>query len=209
MTMTFFGKILSLVSKKRILATRVFAGLLIMLLLLTDSRWAQYSFMGSVFELVGLILVTAGAFGRLWASLYISGYKVQHLIREGPYSIVRNPLYFFSFFGAIGIALAAKSFLLTAMVAIAFLLYYPLVVVREEKKLADLHGEEYARYARQTPRFIPNFASYQEPETYRVNVRKHQQAFLDASFFIWIYGIVQVVETLHASGLLPVLFKIP
>lgn len=207
--MTFFGKILSLVSKKRILATRVFAGLLIMLLLLTDSRWAQYSFMGSVFELVGLILVTAGAFGRLWASLYISGYKVQHLIREGPYSIVRNPLYFFSFFGAIGIALAAKSFLLTAMVAIAFLLYYPLVVVREEKKLADLHGEEYARYARQTPRFIPNFASYQEPETYRVNVRKHQQAFLDASFFIWIYGIVQVVETLHASGLLPVLFKIP
>lgn len=207
--MTLFGNILSAAAKYRIVATRIFAGMLILLLLLTDSRWAAYPLMDSAFEILGLILVTLGAFGRLWASLYISGYKVNHLITEGPYSVVRNPLYFFSFLGAGGLALAARSFLVVTLVVIAFLLYYPLVVAREEKKLADRHGAEYAQYAGRTPRFMPNLTLYHEPQTYLVNVRKHQQAFLDAMFFIWIYGILQVIQTSHDTGLLPVLFKIP
>jgi protein-S-isoprenylcysteine O-methyltransferase Ste14 len=36
---------------------------------------------------------------RLWCSLYISGYKNSQLITSGPYSLCRNPLYFFSFVG--------------------------------------------------------------------------------------------------------------
>lgn len=56
-------------------------------------------------ELVSLLLVIAGAFGRVWASLYLGGRKNATLVQAGPYSLCRNPLYFFSAVGALGIAI--------------------------------------------------------------------------------------------------------
>ena len=47
-------------------------------------------------SVIGFVLVTLGGFGRLWASLYVEGFKTKTLITEGPYSMVRNPLYFFT-----------------------------------------------------------------------------------------------------------------
>ena len=49
-------------------------------------------------SIIGFTLVIIGGFGRLWASLYVEGFKTKTLIKEGPYSMVRNPLYFFNYY---------------------------------------------------------------------------------------------------------------
>jgi hypothetical protein len=55
---------------------------------------------------LGMFLVAIGSLGRMWCSLYIAGYKDQVLLTQGPDSMTRNPLYFFSTFGALGVGFA-------------------------------------------------------------------------------------------------------
>ncbi len=42
---------------------------------------------------LGWLMFTTGAIFRWWASLYISGRKDAQVVCDGPYSLVRHPLY--------------------------------------------------------------------------------------------------------------------
>ena len=68
-------------------------------------------------ELTGFVLLVACAMGRVWASAYISGKKNKELVTVGPYSLVRNPLYFFSLLGFIGTGLAFESITFAMLLA--------------------------------------------------------------------------------------------
>ena len=46
-------------------------------------------------EMVGVTLAIVCIGGRLWSCLYIGSRKNRELVTTGPYSITRNPLYFF------------------------------------------------------------------------------------------------------------------
>ncbi|MGD9506184.1 MAG: isoprenylcysteine carboxylmethyltransferase family protein [Syntrophobacteraceae bacterium] len=160
-------------------------------------------------QVFGLFLVTVAAFGRLWALMFIAGAKDSVVVAQGPYSMVRNPLYCFSFVGAAGIGLASGSLIVTVVLLLAFALYYPHVIVTEEKRLLARHGGEYADYCKRTPRYIPNLALWSEPKTYNVNVKSFRRAIFDAVWFVWVYGLIQAAVELHEMGALPVFFKIP
>ncbi len=194
---------------KRILFSRIFAVVLCILILVSQDRWEDNSFMDSFMEFTGLMLVCTCMLGRLWASIYISGYKSDRLITEGPYSVVRNPLYLFSLIGAAGIGLATESLVLTALIGAAFLLYYPFVVIQEEEQLARNHGEDFRTYASVTPRFFPRFSLYRQPVSYTVSLKHFQRAFLDSGIFILVYALLQIVERLHTVGVLPTLIRLP
>lgn len=203
------AKFIDRISSSRTAATRKFAILLAGLLLITDHFWPKTGFLDVFLETTGLVLVGIGALGRAWASMYISGYKDKDLVTEGAYSIVRNPLYVFSFIGAVGVGCATGSLLLIGLLILGFFIYYPLTMIDEEQRLAAKYGQEYADYARRTPRFFPDFSSFHESETYTVHSRTYRYAFLDAVWFIWIYALIQLIEKLHEVGILPTLFKIP
>ena len=64
-----------------------------------------YPAIPGVMMLAGCTLVGIATVGRLWCALYIAGYKTDKLITSGPYSMCRNPLYFFSLLGGIGVGL--------------------------------------------------------------------------------------------------------
>jgi protein-S-isoprenylcysteine O-methyltransferase Ste14 len=204
--MTFYRA--GLDSKKRIIHTRLFA-LLIFLLLITSDNKIQSGLREGLLNFAGLACVIISAFGRVWASIYIAGYKASDLVELGPYSVTRNPLYLFSLIGAAGIGLASGSLLILVLFMLAFGLYYPFVIRREEKELKGWHGPEFLSYIERVPRFLPKLSLYSEPDTYLVKTKYLKKALLDASYFFWIYGALQLIIKLREAGIFPVFFRIP
>lgn len=195
-------------SKTRINHTRALA-LIVFVLLLLSGKFSDKGLGEDMLELTGLAGVLVSAFGRAWTSVYIAGYKTGTLISCGPYSVTRNPLYFFSMIGAIGIGLGSGSFLLLALVIILFGLYYPKVILKEEEHLKQIHGPEFVSYMERVPRFFPKISLYFEPDSYVVNTKQLRRAFVDASYFIIVYGVLQAIDRLHEAGVLPNYFRIP
>ncbi len=193
----------------RIFATQMLAVVLVALLAVTTRYWPAGGVLDALFETLGLVLVVVSAFGRLWSMLYIAGYKNDRMITCGPYSMVRHPLYLFSLIGVAGIGVSTGSLLVLGILLGAFTLYYPAVIAGEEKVLSEKYGVEYAEYSDITPKFFPRFCLFREPDTYAVNAKRYRRAFIDASFFIWSFGILQLVQKLHEGGILPNLFRIP
>lgn len=76
------------------------------------------------------------------------------LVTNGPYQYIRHPLYTAGFLFFIAMALAAGSWFLLLVIAIAT----PVLLARtpkEEARLLEHFGEEYRRYQEQTGRFFP------------------------------------------------------
>ena len=161
----------TLIEKKRKILTWLLGIVLFLLVLLSESYWEQKIVVSDILFLFGIMLVGVATIGRLWCLLYISGYKTNTLIQCGPYSACRNPLYFFSSLGGVGVGLASETLILPGIILIGFALYYPLVIRAEERKLRNLHGKDFEDYMNVTPRFFPLFRAFKEPEEYIVRPR--------------------------------------
>lgn len=195
--------------KLRIHISRIFAVLLIALLCVSRSLWEYKApFVTTLLFFFGVVLVGIASLGRLWCSVYIAGYKTDHLVTQGPYSMCRNPLYFFSLLGALGLGFASESFLIPFFVLIGFAAYYPLVIKSEEAELAKLHKDGFDRYSKKVPRFFPKIFSLTEPEAYIVKPVIFRRHMFSALWFIWIIGVLEIIEGLHELKVLPTIFHI-
>jgi protein-S-isoprenylcysteine O-methyltransferase Ste14 len=105
--------------------------------------------------LIGGIIALLGMLLRLWAAGHIEKGKV--LAQSGPYAFTRNPLYLGSFFMALGIVLAGRSYWLLLPFALFFALFYLPVMQAEEQELLNGFGEKFAEYSRSVPLFFPGF----------------------------------------------------
>ena len=83
--------------------------------------------------------------------------KGKILVKEGPYAIVRNPLYIGNILVVIGLAILSELAWAIPFVFVYFFTLYHLVAVYEEKKLLDRWGDEYRVYMNEVPRWIPKF----------------------------------------------------
>lgn len=115
---------------------------------------------GGAVALVGLAI-------RAWASGHIR--KNDRLAVSGPYAHTRNPLYLGSFILGLGFTVAASSSLwlfaaLGGLFALLFLGIYIPVMRVEASTLAELFGEEYARYAASVPLLFPRLTPYKADE---------------------------------------------
>jgi protein-S-isoprenylcysteine O-methyltransferase Ste14 len=181
---------------------------LFLLLLFSENYWEQKRFVPDIFFIFGIILVGIATVGRLWCLLYISGYKTNTLIKWGPYSLCRNPLYFFSFFGGVGVGLASEALMLPGVILIGFALYYPFVIKAEERKLREVHKTEFDDYVGSTPRFFPSFVLLREPQEYTVKPQEFRKGLFDALWFVWLVGILELIEAFHEFGILPVFLRL-
>jgi hypothetical protein len=120
----------------------------------------------------------------------------------------RNPLYFFSLLGSLGVGLATETITIPVLILIGFTIYYPHVIKREQNRLIQQHGQEYEKYCDKTPCFIPSISLLSEPDEYVVKPRKFRRNLFDAMGFIWIVGILELIEGLHEANILPVLLNI-
>jgi protein-S-isoprenylcysteine O-methyltransferase Ste14 len=195
--------------KLRLHITQIFCIVLFLLLALTGSEWeTQSTLVEATLFLGGALLVGIASLGRLWCSVYIAGYKTDNLITDGPYSVSRNPLYFFSLLGAIGVGLASETLLIPAIVLIAFIIYYPGVIKSEEREMGKNHGDMFEAYRTRVPRFFPKPSLLREPEFYITKPKVFKRHIFSALWFVWFIGITEFIEELHALHILPTLFTI-
>jgi len=195
--------------KLRIHATQAFTVLLFLILLFTSSAWEEKSpVVTIILFFLGAFLVGIASMGRLWCSIYIAGYKTDKLIREGPYSICRNPLYFFSFIGASGLGMATESLLIPALIIITFALYYPVVIKSEEAEMLIKHDREFEAYLSQVPSFFPDISKLKEPDSYITKPIIFRKHIFSALWFVWLLGILELIEGLHELQVLPVILSV-
>lgn len=131
----------------------------------------------------GMLAVVVAVLGRVWCALYIAGRKNAELCQDGPYSLVRNPLYVFSLVGAVGVALATLRWPMVPAAIALFLAYYHVVIRSEEARLEALFPQAYPAYRRAVPRLLPRFAGFSSRQTLTLNPRDVTRAMREVVWF--------------------------
>jgi len=128
-------------------------------------------------------------------------------VTAGAYSMCRNPLYFFSLLGTVGVGFASGTLTLPAVLFLIFTIYYPFVIKSEEAELLKRHSDRYKTYFETVPRFIPKLSKLQEPEECVVKPVIYRKHMFDALWFVWLLGIMEIIESLHELNIMPIVFN--
>ena len=78
-----------------------------------------------------------------------------HLVRSGPYRMVRNPIYLSMLLVLCAVAVVVSPWQLFVAALIIFLVGTEIRVRTEEKLLVDRFGDVFNDYKRSTPAYIP------------------------------------------------------
>ncbi|MFH0827828.1 MAG: isoprenylcysteine carboxylmethyltransferase family protein, partial [Candidatus Omnitrophota bacterium] len=117
-------------------------------------------FLDDVLEVIGVSLILLGQLLRVSAR----GHKAEnslggnHLIQDGPYSVVRNPMYLGIILIGLGTVLFILEFWVAVVFAALFISRYLQLFVKEEKILLKSFGQEYAAYKKNVPRLFPSLS---------------------------------------------------
>ncbi len=117
----------------------------------------------------GLMCALLGEAIRFWG-VSIAGSETRttgtvgasHLVTEGPFGFVRNPLYVGNMLIYFGFGVMSNVYApwLALCALVFFAVQYHLIVSREEEHLCSAFGEEYQHYCENVPRFIPRVTRY-------------------------------------------------
>ncbi|MBI9032552.1 isoprenylcysteine carboxylmethyltransferase family protein [bacterium] len=196
------------IKKIRTRLSKVLAVLVIIAFIFGEQRYYLSGLGSGIVDIVALLLVTVGTLGRVWCGFYISGFKNKKVVTDGPYSITRNPLYLFSLIGAIGIGLVTHSLAVLSFIIIGFAIYYPFVIVGEERKLASILGDDYQNYIKRVPRFFPKFSLFTQPKEYTVKPKVFYKDLRDVTMFIVTYCLILLINILKTYAIIPTQFPI-
>jgi protein-S-isoprenylcysteine O-methyltransferase Ste14 len=98
--------------------------------------------------------VAARTLGKQWSLVarVIAGHE---LIQQGPYAIVRNPIYLAMLGMLVATGLAVSSWEALLVATILFLVGSDIRIRSEEQLLREAFGREFEEYARRVPAFLP------------------------------------------------------
>ncbi|MDP3028266.1 MAG: isoprenylcysteine carboxylmethyltransferase family protein [Deltaproteobacteria bacterium] len=185
-------------------------GLIFISIILFSKSGYEGSLSYEILELSGYVLIVIATLGRIWATVYIGGRKDEELCQDGPYSIWRNPLYVFSFLGAVGIILSSGKLILLFIIMPFFIYNYYFVIKGEEARLLELFGNEYAEYCKKVKRIIPTFNNYWSRNNFEVYPKIFFRSMVHASLFMWLFILLEFLEYFKENTkLIPTLFYLP
>lgn len=194
-------------TRMRLLVSRAFGLTILVLLSFGSSYWAAEPLIDQTLFTLGVFLAVAGFCGRLWCHSYIAGRKKKVLVMDGPYSLCRHPLYFFSLVGGIGLGFCTETISAALLVAVAFAVYYPQVIRGEETFLHD-NFAGYEEYRKRVPLFFPRWSNFVEGDG-MVSVCAFRRELVASGGFLLLIGVFELVEALHVAQILPTLFRVP
>jgi len=192
---------------KRLVIPKLLFLPMIVFALVSESAYVEHGFWDTTWEVVAFLLLVVAAVGRLWTSAYISGRKNNELVTDGPYSLTRNPLYFFSSLGYMGAGLAFEKLSVAVAFVVLFLLLHWPTILYEERKLRSKFGEEYDQYARDVPRFVPRVRKMVLLDTVTFKPVIFNRAVLDCTLILSVYGLAHAMEYFQNVGVIPILVR--
>lgn len=160
-------------------------------------------------RMVGLLCLVACMVGRAWCVLYIGERKARELVRVGPYSVVRNPLYVASFIGTLGAAMQSGTLTLPVLAALVFAAYYRITIAREEEYLRERHGAAYDAYVREVPRWWPKLSGWHDVPRVGTSPALVLRYLGEGGLFFVSVIFFEVVRALQDTGIVPVLLQLP
>lgn len=141
-------------ARRRItLSIACFASLIIVNLVILGTKPNNPFAFGEWKSVLGVALIALGVAIRSWSAGTIV--KNDQLTTDGPYAIVRNPLYVGSFLMMFGFATLLNDIPTLIFISGPLSLMYWTRVRNEEKFLHACYGEMWTNYAGSTPRFVP------------------------------------------------------
>jgi protein-S-isoprenylcysteine O-methyltransferase Ste14 len=175
----------------------------------TERTWTEDSPASLAMQSAGLAMTLFGAFGRVWCAGHIAGRKNKDLVALGPYSMMRNPLYFFSMFAFVGSGLCFESLTLGLIFLAVFLVTHWPTILSEEKYLRGAFGADYDAYCARVPRFLPNPALFVKATEVTISIKAFNRALFEAALMPLAYLGAQGILRLHDAGVLPGFVKFP
>jgi protein-S-isoprenylcysteine O-methyltransferase Ste14 len=195
-------------SRLRLFLTRLFAICVLVTFGIGSAYWTgRHPITEKSLFVVGVALAGFGATGRAWATSYISGQKLKNLITTGPYSLCRNPLYFFSLILGVGFGFCTETFTMPVLIAVVLTGLYYFQIKNEERRLQKKFGVEYDHYLAEVPCFFPSHRHFSEPDEITICPRLMKKGLFGIAFLLVLIGVFQLLEGLHQVGVLPVLFR--
>lgn len=168
-------------------------------ILMTRSVWGDDPWVYVTLESLGVVCVMAAVLGRFWAILYIGGRKNQAVVRDGPYSVCRHPLYACSTLGAVGLGLMFGSVLLAVTLGALALAILSATAAREETALRAAFGTDYDAYVHDVPRLIPDPRRFTTPPEVTFRAAALRTNLWDALAFLALIPLAQVVKLLREA----------
>ena len=193
--------------RKRVL--RVAAALAFLLVLFNRSAWPAGSLVYEITVRGGILLLATAVGGRIWVWAHLGRNRRWHFVSDGPYSIVRHPLYAFSILGAAGVGAQSGSLLVTVLFAFAVWAVFNRIARIEETDMASRFGDLYRAYLTRTPRFVPNPALWTAPPVISVEYAYVFVCLRDTAWFLLAVPGFMAIDWGQEVGLLPILFRLP
>jgi protein-S-isoprenylcysteine O-methyltransferase Ste14 len=147
----------------------------------------------------GLLLLVLGEGVRLWSLRFMGKFsrtrkkKVRMLIKDGPYALVRNPLYWGNLLIILGFTVISDLLWLIPVVLILFFIQYQCIVLWEEECLREFFPSDAEDYFREVQRWLPSWEglrSYlhrlQMPNYKWVNVFERERNTLQGQIVICV-----------------------
>jgi len=144
----------------------------VVLAILSPPRVREGSWGDVTLEDLGWALFMGGVLLRFWATLYVGGRKSREVVRDGPYSLCRHPLYLGTALLLLSVTVFLKSATCVLGVVLAMSAYSLLTIPAEEEALRQKLGPAYDEYAATTPRLLPRLKmAFRTPEFVSVKMK--------------------------------------
>jgi len=108
----------------------------------------------------GITLILLGQLLRISARGFKSenSHNGHRLLQNGPYALVRNPMYLGILLIGMGIVLMLFKWWAGGIFLLVFILRYVMLIFKEEKKLQLAFPDDFAAYQKQAPRIFPKMS---------------------------------------------------
>lgn len=196
------------INKTRMRNTRILMAIVLLMTFFTSPVIPEGSFVYLASKLTGFILLTACAIGRIYSTAFIGGAKNEKLMTAGPYSMCRNPLYFYSLLGAAGVGLMSVQVTSFIIIFGGFLWIYSDLIKREEEFLLQKFGAVFDTFRTTTPRLLPNIKKYTCPPELVFQPRYLNMAVRDAVWWFAAVPLFELAHMLQQAGIIKPLFSV-